>query len=187
MQLEKAADGKVELTHEGSLIAEARALDFELAVPEPVSLQAAAAATPGFIGFKHHPYPTCFVCGTERPAHDGLGLHAGPVAGRPLVATVWTPAAELGGPDGRVEPHFVWCALDCPSWFGHASFLPQVPRILLGRLALRLERLPRTGEPHVVLGWSVRAEGRRILCGSALQDADGHILARALATWITLR
>jgi hypothetical protein len=43
------------------------------------------------------------------------------------------------------------------------------------------------GAPHVVLGWSIRSEGRRILCAAALHDATGRYLARSVATWITLR
>jgi hypothetical protein len=188
LELTRHEDGRVELTRTGSLLAEGRAIaDIDVELPEPVSLHDAAAASANFIGWKHHPYPTCFVCGTARPLADGLGLHPGAVGERKLVAAAWTPGRDLCRPDGTVHPHFVWAALDCPSWFGHASFVDPVPPILLGRLALQIDQLPRGGQPHVVLGWSRRAEGRRILCAAALHDAAGRYLARSLATWITLR
>jgi hypothetical protein len=187
LQVVLEPSGVVELRDGDTLIAQARPARVEVEVPAPVTLEMARTASTRFIGFAHHPYPMCFVCGTGRPAQDGLGLHAGAVEGRAVAATVWTPAAEFGRPDGQVEPHFVWCALDCPSWFGHASFIETVPRILLGRLAVDIERLPRVGEDYVVLGWSIGAEGRRIVCGAALHDGSGRFLARAVATWIALR
>lgn len=187
LQVVRAPEGRIELLHDCSLIAEGKPASVSVELPEPVSLEQARLASQAFIGFAQHPYPTCFVCGTQRPLDDGLRLHAGAVASRALVAAPWTPAADLARADELVEPRFVWCALDCPSWFGHASFLQSVPRILLGRLAVQIDELPRAGEPHVVLGWSIRAEGRRITCGSALQDAQGRFLAHAVATWITLR
>jgi hypothetical protein len=188
LDLTRRQDGRVELTRAGSLLAEGRAIDsIDLDLPAPVSLHEASAASANFIGWKQHPYPTCFVCGTVRPLADGLGLHPGAVGERKLVAAPWTPGLDLCQPDGTLHPRFVWAALDCPSWFGHASFVDAPPAILLGRLAVQIEQLPRGGEPHVVLGWSLRVEGRRILCAAALHDAAGRYLARSVATWITLR
>jgi hypothetical protein len=187
LEVALCGDGNVELTRDGVLIAEARATQFELALPEPVELQTARNASARFIGFQQHPYPTCFVCGTERSASDGLTLFPGPVPGRKLVAAPWTPAAWLCDASGVVRPEYVWAALDCPSWFGHASFVDPVPPILLGRLAVHIERLPTGGQPCVIVGWSLGVEGRRILCASALHDAAGAYLAWSRATWVTLR
>jgi hypothetical protein len=187
LELADEGEGKLTLKHGETLIAEGRAARVELALPSPVTPQLARAATAGFLGWKHHPYPTCFVCGPARPQADGLGLFPGPVAERGLVAAPWTPLASLCDAQGRAHPHFVWAALDCPSWFGHASFVEPVPPILLGRLAVQIERLPRAGEACVVLGWSLGVEGRRIQCAAALHDAHGNYLAWSRATWITLR
>jgi hypothetical protein len=45
----------------------------------------------------------------------------------------------------------------------------------------------RAGEPHVVLGWRLAVEGRKVLAGSALFTASGQPVAVAEATWIRLR
>jgi hypothetical protein len=85
------------------LVAEAEPGTIDVTPPPPVGVAAASAAEASYGGLVNHPFPTCFVCGTERT--DGLGLKAGPV-GDGLVATVWTPAES-----SRV---MVWAALDCP-------------------------------------------------------------------------
>ncbi len=45
----------------------------------------------------------------------------------------------------------------------------------------------KAGEPNVVVGWSLAAQGRKILAGSALFTASGQAVAMAQATWIRLR
>jgi hypothetical protein len=171
------------------LIAEAVPHHLELEVPAAVSRAAAAEAEREFIGFYQHPYPSCFVCGPTRPHGDGLRIFPGPVAGagRPLVAANWTPAAGLADASGDVATRHVWAALDCPSWFGHATFADDIPKILLGRLAVQIERMPKLDEPCVIVGWSLGREGRRIGCAAALFDDDGKCLARARSTWIALK
>jgi len=77
----------------------------------------------------------------------------------------------------------VWAALDCPSAWSHD--LPGRPMVL-GRMALRLDRLPEVDEDHVVLGWRVSEEGRKVQTGSALYTASGELLAVAQQTWIVL-
>ena len=42
----------------------------------------------------------------------------------------------------------------------------------------------KAGEPYVVVGWSLAAQGRKILAGSALFTASGQAVAMAQATWI---
>jgi hypothetical protein len=58
--------------------------------------------------------------------------------------------------------------------------------MVLGRMTLRLDQLPTAGEPHVVQGWMVSAEGRKASTGSALYDASGRVLAVAESVWIAL-
>ena len=143
-----------------------------LSPPAPIAL-ASAAAAPSALGPHAHPFPTCFVCGTERT--DGLGLLPGRVSDD-LVATVWTPA----------EPSevMVWAALDCPG--GWSADLPGRPMVL-GRMACVIDSLPTAGVEHLVQGWLVGGEGRKVFTGSALYDPDGSVLAVAQATWITLQ
>jgi hypothetical protein len=143
-------------------------------VPEPVSVEEADEASRRYAGFEHHAYPTCFTCGPERD--DGLGIFAGPVAGREgLVAAPWTP-------EGTVRPEVVWAALDCPSGWAVDEF--QRVGVLLGRMAAAIGAIPRAGEPHVVAGWRIGEEDRKRFAGSALWSAEGELLARARSTWL---
>lgn len=140
--------------------------------PAAVSVDTAAAA-PSALGGHPHPFPTCFVCGTDRT--DGLGLLPGRVSDD-LVATVWTPEES--------SEVMVWAALDCPG--GWSVDLPGRPMVL-GRMACVIDALPAVGQPHVIQGWEVRSEGRKVFTGSALYDVSGAVLAVAQATWITLQ
>jgi hypothetical protein len=175
------------------LIAEATALELQLPTPAPISFEAARHATEAFIGHYEHPYPGCFVCGTRRLAQHGPGLSLFPGAvaqthgGPEVVASPFVPSAEWCDHDGQLRPEFVWAALDCPSWFGHAAFAEHNKPILLGRLAVRIVRRPGLHEHCVVLGWSLGQEGRRIQCGSALYGADESCIAFARSTWIELK
>jgi hypothetical protein len=167
-------DGRLEVRDGATLVAEAQPVELEVDVPAPVPVADAAAASKGYAGFEHHAYNTCFVCGPRR--EDGLHVFAGPVEGRPgLVASPWTPGAE-------VTPEIVWAALDCPSGWAVDDF--QREGVLLGRMAAEIDGLPVPGEPHVVLGWRIGAEGRKRFAGSALLTAEGDVLARARSTWI---
>jgi hypothetical protein len=154
------------------LVAKAVPGSVDVSPPLPVTVAQARTAWASFAGLTAHPFPTCFVCGTERS--DGLGLHAGPVADG-VVACTWTPeeASEV----------LVWAALDCPG--GWSADLPGRPMVL-GRMALRLDALPEAGTEHVVQGWLVGGEGRKVHTGSALYTPAGELLAVAQATWITI-
>lgn len=187
LRLEPAADGGGRLWAGETLVAEAKPIALSLEVPEPVSWQDAERARAEFIGYHEHPYPQCFVCGPARAERDGMRIFPGPVAGQQLVAAPWEVPDDLCDASGVLSTRFAWSALDCPSWFGYASFVPEVPTVLLGRLAASIERAPRAGERCVVVGWSDGRDGRRISCGSALYDAGGACIARAKSTWVALR
>ena len=174
------------LHHGKLLVAEAEPTTLPLEVPSPVSFQVAALATHGFVGFRSHPYPTCFVCGPDRLDADGLGLYPGAVPGRKLVAAAWSPAADLCDRQGRVAQRYVWSALDCPAWYGYLAFSERKAPTLLGRMASDVQRLPERAEPCVLIGWHLRTEGRRILVASAMFGADRKCIARSVCTWITL-
>ncbi len=161
-----------------TLVAEAEPVEFSLDVPAPVSVEEAGEASRGYAGFRAHAYETCFVCGPARA--DGLGIYPGPVAGRELVAAPWTPPGDDPMPD-----EIVWAALDCPSGWAVDEFSRE--GVLLGRLAARLVGPVVGGEPYVVLGWPVGAEGRKRFAGSAVVSADGAVLAYARSTWLVPR
>ena len=55
-----------------------RRLHADLITIDPVSLDEATAASADYPGHTHHPFPTCFACGTGNPG--GLRIYPGAVA-----------------------------------------------------------------------------------------------------------
>src|SRR5262249_35568850 len=152
--------------------------------PEPVGLDDARLAASRYPWRDRHPYPTCFVCGPERGAGDGLQIFPGPVEGRSTTyAAPWTPDRTLGGRDGHARPEFIWAALDCPSGIVTDLF-GDLGLILLGRLTVEIRQSPRAGMPYVAQAWPVHREGRKLNTGSALFSASGELFAIARAVWI---
>jgi len=180
-----AEDGRVDVYDGDALVAEARRVQLELETPGPVGFAAAAEAAAHYPGFERHAFPTCFVCGPERLPGDGLRIFASPLPGAELVAAPWVPAPDLASADGAVRPEFVWSALDCPGAF--AVGFSERGEIVLGRLAVQVERLPRTGERCVVVGWRLGEEGRKLYAGTALFSDQGERYAVGRATWIEPR
>lgn len=173
---------RVRLMHDGVVLADARPAAFELQAPPAPRLTEADAARARYRGLLDHRYPTCFVCGPGRPAHDGLDIFTGPLDGRDMVAASWTPAPDLFE-DGALAPEFLHAALDCPSYWA----LPRAGKMpaLLGRMTARVDgALPRAGEPLIVAAWPIANEGRKHRGGSAIYGADGRPIAVAEALWI---
>jgi hypothetical protein len=175
---------RAELFDGNQLVAEAERAELDLLdLPRPPSLAEAERAAAAYLGFRAHTFPTCFVCGPVRAEGDGLRIFAGPVEKRaPLVAAPWIPAANLGGPDGRVRREFVWAALDCPGAF--ALGYPDRGETLLGRLTAQLDSLPHVGDQCIVVGWPLGEDGRKLYAGTAVFRETGEVLAWARATWI---
>ncbi len=171
------AGGRVAVRDGETLVAEAAPAEVELDVPAPVSVAAAREASQGYAGFRAHAYETCFVCGPAR--EDGLGIYPGPVPDREVVAAAWTP------PPGEVPTAIIWAALDCPSGWAIDTFARE--GVLLGRLAARIAAPVAGGEPHVVLGWPIGADGRKRFAGSAVFTAEGEARAFARSTWLVPR
>lgn len=161
----------------------------ELVPPTTVTADEAVRAAERYRGLVQHAFPTCFVCGPDRA--DGLGVFPGPVEGPDVVAAPWTPPAWLAGDDGAVAPTFVWSVLDCPSAFGFTEWAERTGRTptvaVLARMRIRQDAAVPVGEPLVVLGWGQSADGRKQHAGSAIQTADGEVLAVADTLWIELR
>jgi hypothetical protein len=168
------ADGAVRVFDEETLVAEARPADVRVEPPQPPSFEAAAsAALPD--GDLESPFPQCFVCGPHREPGDGLRIFAGPLADR-VVAAPWIPIEPYTGPE------FVWAALDCPG--AYACGFGERGVLVLGRLAARVEALPRAGEHCVVVAWPLGDAGRKAFAGTALYGEGGRVLGVARATWI---
>ena len=180
-----AGDERVVLRHGETLIGEATPHREAIASSEAVDWDEATDAVARFIWSEEHPYPGCFVCGPDR-GDGGLRLFPGPVEGRRVAATPFVPPADLCE-GGVARPELVWAALDCPSWFGFASFHDDFGLVLLGRLRAAVHRAPREKERCVVTGFPIDRDGRKIRCGSSIFSADGELLATAEALWIELQ
>jgi hypothetical protein len=107
------ADG-VSLLDGESLVAQARAWRFELALPAPVGLEEARARSRDFRGFESHAFPSCFVCGPQREPGDGLRIFPAPARAMPWSPAL-APAASLAGEDGRIQVRYLWAALTAPA------------------------------------------------------------------------
>jgi hypothetical protein len=170
-------------------VAEARLVDADLEPVEAVPAGVATEAMARFPGLVSHPFPTCFVCGTERPEGEGLRIFPGDV-GPDRVASLWVPHPGLaestdlrGRQEQRVGVAATWAALDCVGgWAGDMTERWMV----LGRITAQVDALPVVGEPHVVVGAARGGEGRKTFTASTLYDGDGRIVARAEHVWIAV-
>jgi hypothetical protein len=172
-----AGPDEVRLEDDGTVLAVARPADETPPLPSPVSALEASCTEP-VVPLDRHPAPGCFVCG---PAHGaGLDLQPGAVAGRGLVATIWTPPADLAGPEGLLPPPIVWAALDCPGWYGAARGRPA----LLGTIVVHQRRSPAAEQPVLVSGWRQHGTARKTVAGSAIHTPDGELVAVATSIWI---
>ena len=186
--LERALDlrtqgSTLELRDGDELVAEARPAELELDVPDAPAFERAAELSRQYVGFETHPFPTCFVCGPERTAGDGLRIFAGRERDGEAVCAPWIPDASFAGEgDGRVRREVVCAALDCPGYFG--GFGPDYPKALLGRITFAIDDSVRAGDACVVVGWSLGREGRKLHAATALFGPDGRLRARARQTWL---
>jgi len=179
----KTVEG-AELHHQDLLVAKAWPERFAVNVPVCPSLTEAQDMSSRYGGFKQHPFPGCFVCGPHRDVGDGLRLFPGPSADGTLVGCPWTVHESLCDSSGRLQPWFVWCALDCPGGWSilHDSGRPAV----LGELAVHIGRIPGCGHQLIVTGWEIECSGRKHKTGSALYSAEAEVLAFAQATWFEI-
>lgn len=185
MSVRREAD-RVLVERNGDLIAEARPSTIDLAIPEPVPFEVAERASGSYPGFRKHAFPTCFVCGPDRAAGDGLRIFVGAVDGRSVSAGPWVPSGRAVAGDGLVHPAVMWAALDCPSLFGAGGIDARQGIPVLGRLAARVERRVAAGERCVAMGWPLGRDGRKIEAAAAVYGEDGRIAGVSRATWIRL-
>ena len=113
-----------------------------------------------------------------RDDDDGLGIYAGPVAGRePVHAAPWDVHES--------SPELVWAAIDCPG--AYAVGAAGRGEVVLGRMTARIQRLPESGDRCVVVSWPLAEDGRKLFAGTALFAEDGELLALAEQVWIAPR
>ena len=158
-----------------AVVAEIAPAQVAIDPPGPVTWEVAAAAERPDLS---SPFPECFVCGYAR-GDDALHIHAAPVPGTELVAATWTVREDTTGPE------FVWAALDCPG--AYAVMAARRGTVVLGRLAVRVERVPAAGERCVVVGRALASDGRKHGAATALYDERGWLLGVGEATWIEPR
>ncbi len=191
LRVERLDDG-VRLVGPGGPVAEARpwngADDVDVPQkPSPVELRRAVDAFDVERYRSNHAFPTCFTCGPDRDADDGLHVYGGLVPGTDLAAWPWVPSHSVLDDEGRADTRVMWAALDCPSGLIWITADPDHPEpAVLGRLAARIDRRPAFGEPTVVVAWRIGREGRRRMSGSAIWSDRGDLLAVAEATWVVL-
>lgn len=184
LELVDLEGGRRELRNGDEVLVEAEPSVLEIDVPPPPSAAEAAASEPGSPSHVNGTgvHPTCFGCGARRSA-GGLRIFAGPVQvdGHPQVAGVWRPEAEHRGEGGAVDPMWVLAALDCPGAF--AFIVTEQRAGLLGRIVFEQYEDVAVGDEHVVTGWQIGVDGRKLFAGTALFGADGALRAAARATW----
>lgn len=187
LALVQGEDGSLRALDGDVLVAEARpAPELEIDVPEPVSVADARAATAGYRGLTSGPFCRCFVCGRLRD--DGFDVFAGPVGGRSVVASPWTPPAWTADAGGNVRPEIVWAVLDCPTYFAtYVDFEGELPLAVLARETAHVDGPVRAGEEHVAMAWPIAVDGRKRHAGAAVLSASGEVLAAARALLVEPR
>lgn len=173
-------------SYDGRPVVRARVTDHALTPVPAVGADEARAAEARYQGLAHHPFPTCFACGTDRAPGEGLRIfpgRVGDVDGASRAAATWTPHPAVTDDDLRASTAATWAALDCVGAWG-ADFGERV--MVLGTMTARIETRPRIGEEHVVMGTARGREGRKTSTASTLYDADGRVLATAEHVWIAV-
>lgn len=180
----KQEGGQFLLMADGLLIAAARPGTVDFSAPAPPDWETAVEASKRYIGFHNHAFPTCFVCGPDRAAHDGLHIFAGRVREEALFASPWAPEAELADGQGKVKNEFIWAALDCPGAFAASG--DTMRKVVLGRMTAEVKKRPEAGEQCIVLAWPKGQEGRKFFSGTALYNSNRELCAVADAVWIEI-
>jgi hypothetical protein len=179
----ESAEEEARLFQDSTLIGEAKLTELEMRPPPSPSYEEAEQSSQGFLGFNTHTFPGCFVCGPERKPTDGLRIFPGSVKGSSVIAAPWIPDASLADEAANIKSEFLWSALDCTGGFAVLP-LPEGVAIVLGELSATIVAELAPGEPCVVIGWPLGAEGRKRLAGSAVYAAGGRLIAKARAVWI---
>lgn len=99
------------------------------------------------------------------------------------IAAPWIPTESLANPSGNVRPEFLFAALDCTGAFTIFP-LPDGVAVVLGELTASIVAEVAPGDRCVVLGWPLRAEGRKRFAGTAIYAPSGRLAAFARAVWI---
>jgi len=174
-------DGGLRVLRGEDPIGEAHPAVLALAAPAAPEYLEAVEASRHYAGFRHHHFPGCFVCGTQRVRGDGLRIFAGPIPERGMVAAPWVPDASLDAGDGKVRAEFMSAALDCPGYYAVA---PDDRMMLLAEFIAHVDRRVHIGASCTLVGWRIASSGRKHEAGTAIFDGKGELCGRARALWI---
>ena len=184
LTVEETEGGALAIVFGPDRIGEARPATLSVELHNAPAYFEAVEASRRYAGFAHHRFPTCFVCGTGRPRGDGMRIFAGPIPERDLVAAPWVPDTSLDRGDGKVRPEFMSAALDCPGFYAVSR---DDRMMLLGEIAVHVNRLVHVGERCTLAGWRIDSDGRKHTSGTAVFDEDRELCASARAVWIEPR
>jgi hypothetical protein len=186
-------DGVTEASLDGDVVLRAEPSDAEPTLVDLVPAEEARAAESSYAGLFSHPFPSCFSCGVERAAGDGLRIFPGRVSdqdGAVRVGATWTPDPSVSedfhtyvDDSPRASLATTWAALDCVG--GWAGDLEE-RLMVLARMTARVDALPAIGEEHVVVGMALGRDGRKSFTASTLHDSDGRVVARAEHVWVAV-
>jgi hypothetical protein len=179
LQLDVDDAGVVRVLAEDRVLAEGIESRPQIQAPPPPPLDAARSAAARYPGFDRHLFPTCFCCGPGLAEGEGLRIFPGRVGESPIVAARWEPDPVLAGSQPTVPDEIIWSALDCPAIWALIISAPSdsEQEIVSGRLATQVLCKVETAQAHVVLGWPIGSEGRKLFAGAALFSGQGELLA----------
>lgn len=183
MAVDRRPDGSLALTLDGALVAEAKPGAPGLDIPPAPAGEEVERASRGYLGWRFHAFPGCFVCGPDRVAGDGLRIFPG-LNGTHRVAGPWVPDSGLAGADGAVAPEYLWAALDCPGAFAAMGEVPGT--FLLGRFCVEITGTVHAGERCTLTGWQLSVDGRKRHVGTALYDSAGRPVGVGRAIWFDM-
>lgn len=157
----------------------------DLVAPPPPDYASAERARQNYLGLKEKlAFPTCYVCGTDRPVDEGLHIYTGKLAGTDTFAATWTPSEKHSDESGMVLPRFIWAALDCPG--AYAAMGDHKLTIVLGRMTAKITRPLKIGDRCIIHAWPIGSDGRKHFSGTAIYTEKQELVGIAKATWFEI-
>ncbi|WP_054812942.1 hypothetical protein [Nocardia arizonensis] len=169
---------------DGAILAESSKAAVTIGHPSAPSWEQVVARTEAVLDDRR--VTDCYGCGSA--CAPGRGLRLFPAVLDDMIVAAWTPAPELGGPDGTLSPENVWAALDCPGgWAGIELLGMRYGSAVTAALTGTRYAPIHAGERYISYAWPISAEGRKYTVGVAIATPDGAPRALAEALWIQPR
>jgi hypothetical protein len=186
LRLEQRGGHETALLEGEEVLTKVRPAQVDVRLPPAVTLEASEVARRAYPGFTRHLFPDCFTCGPARAEEDGLRIFAGPVAGREVVASPWTPSQSLAVGSGGVAREYIWSALDCPSIWALVMTEPldSSARVVSARMAVQQMAPVAPLKPHIVMAWAISRDERTRTGGASILTDTGDVCAVASHTLV---